>query len=371
MKKTLGFLCLLLTASIVFPFNTFAKVMSVERGVATIAKDEVINDDLFVGGETVQIDGTINGDVYAGGEMVRVTGTVNGDLHIGAGRVEIRGATIGDSLLVGAGEITIDDKTTIGGSILAGSGSLIVNSPVKRNIFAGAGTIELNSTVDGESRFGAGKITLGPNAKVGKDLYYAIGDENKDIRIAETASVAGMTQRIQQPFTDKKGQARETAQGVLNGARIFGLLLSLLGAILVGYLGLKFFPNLLAGSSQKVSTEFLKSLVVGFLITVAAIPVLIVIAITVVGFPLAGILFLLLLLGFYLSKYAVGLSLGQWLSLKLGWKKISPLGILATGLLVIYLLKLVPVIGFLASLVVVWAGLGALALYFSSNTPRK
>ncbi len=116
-----------------------ARVISVEKGTVTISKTEVINDDLFIAAQTVEIYGTINGDVYAGAEIVRIDGIINGTLHAGAGIVYLSGrisqnayigagsvivnkAVIGDSLLVGAGNASVDADSSIGGSISGGNG---------------------------------------------------------------------------------------------------------------------------------------------------------------------------------------------------------------------------------------------------------
>lgn len=392
MKKNL-LLTLFLSFSLILlsPAAAFARVITVERGVVEIGADEVIDDDLFAAGETIQIDGTVNGDVYTAGETVRVNGTINGDLHaaggtvyvsgnitqdvyLGAGNVNVTGAVIGDSLLIGAGNVSIDEATTIGGSLLSGAGNLTVFSPIKRNFFAGAGTIDLNSKVEGEARLGAGSITLGPDTVISKDLHYALSEDKEDLNISKSASVGGTINRAEHDFGNRAEmeRARNQMASAANSAKLVGTIISLLGALIVGYLLLRFFPNLLAGSAQQVSTSFGKSLLVGFLITLVALPALIVLAITGIGLPLAGILFLLLLIGIYLAKFAVGLSVGQWLSLKLGWQKATPLGILALGLSAFYLIKLIPVVGFFTSLIVLWVGLGALTLQlFSIPTIKK
>ena len=45
-----------------------------------IGKDEVIDDDLFVGGSTVTVDGTVNGDLITAGQTVTINGKVTGNV---------------------------------------------------------------------------------------------------------------------------------------------------------------------------------------------------------------------------------------------------------------------------------------------------
>ncbi|OGM14525.1 hypothetical protein A3A76_06005 [Candidatus Woesebacteria bacterium RIFCSPLOWO2_01_FULL_39_23] len=366
-----------------------AKVATMKKGAVEITKDEIINDDLFVFAETLDIEGTINGDVYAGGETVRINGTINGDLHVGtgtfylggkvrddvyagAGSVTVSGAEIGDSLLVGSGSVTIDESSTIGGSILAGAGSISIYAPVKRNVMVGAGTVDLNSEVGGEVRLAAGTITLGPATKIGKDFYYALGEGGHDLRMSESASVSGRIQKLEPKLTDKDIEAAKTGlASAFKTVNIVVFVLSLIGAYIVGYLCLKFFPKQFTETADLVSKSFIKTVGVGFLVTLLLIPTLLLLALTGVGIPLAGLMLLIFIQFFYLAKIVVSLSFGKWLSARFGRDNMTGYGTLAVGLTGIYLLKIIPVFGFFLALIVLWSGLGALVMYSKTSLTSK
>jgi hypothetical protein len=91
-------------------------------------------------------------------------------------------------------------------------------------------------------------------------------------------------------------------------------------------------------------------------------------AITIIGIPLAGIVFLILMIGVNLAKIVAGFALGVWISSKFKWNKLSSFWIMALGLLVIYILKAIPVVGGIVSITVLWVGLGALALRTFTKT---
>jgi len=368
-----------------------AKVVTMEKGVVEVGQNEVVNDDLFVGAETVDIAGTVNGDVYAGAETVRVSGTINGDLHVGAGMFYLSGkisgdvyagagnitlskVAIGDSIIVGSGNVSIDESSTIGGSLIVGAGTLNVQAPIKRNVMVGAGTVDLNSVVGGEARIAAGSISVGPDTKIGKDLYYTIGEEGNEIRISDSASVSGKIQKVERNFAREK-EIKAAGAGVksaFKGFSLFLTLMSLAGALLIGYLWLKFFPKSFGDSAGFVTTSFFKSLGVGFLVLIFTLPALILIALTMVGVPLAGLLFLLFILYCYLSKIVVGLSLGNWLAGRFDWKK-WPVGkIFAVGLVAVYVLKIIPFVDLIFSFIILCTGLGALVLNLHSHlSPKK
>ncbi len=373
-------------ALLTFPVTeAAAKVISVEKGVVTIAKGEIINDDLLVAAQTVEIFGTVNGDVYAGAETIRINGIINGSLHagggivylsgrvsqnayVGAGNVIVSNAIIGDSLLVGAGNVSIDADSSISGSILAGTGSITINSPVKRNIFAGAGNADVNSAVGGEVRIGAGNISIGPNAKIAKDLYYALGDRTTEINISDSATIGGTINKTENKFTGKNNLelARKDLPKAFATFRLAANIFSLIGVLIVGLICLKLFNKTFSESAKRVTNSFWTSLGTGFLICIAIIPALIILALTIVGIPLAGLVILVFLINMYLAKIVAGLSLGIWLSEKSGWKKPSVYAVFAAGMTAIYLLKMIPFLGFFISLVVLWTGLGALALHYKS-----
>jgi hypothetical protein len=387
MRKIISFLFIFLTSFFfVSPSNVSAKVISMQKGSVEIGKDEIINDDLFAYGESVDIEGTVNGDVYVGAGTVRVNGIINGDLHVGAGifylggkvrddvyvgagNVTLSKATVGDSLLVGSGNVNIDTSSTIGGSLLAGSGTINVYAPVKRNVFIGGGSVDINSTVGGEVRLAAGQISIGPNTKIGKDLYYTFDEKEKELKMSETASVSGKIQKLENKFITPKEivQTKGDISRVFKSLNLIFKLFALGGAYIVGYLSLRFFPKTFSQSAGYVTNSFFKSMGVGLLVCLAAIPVLFMLALTGVGIPLAGLLLLIFILNLYLSTIVVSYSLGGWISEKFGWKKMSINRIFAVGLIAVFILKSIPFFGIVFALMILWSGLGALGTYYKVN----
>jgi cytoskeletal protein CcmA (bactofilin family) len=370
MRKVIGPLVVCFFTFLVLSVpSASAKIITDQKGTVTIQKTEVVNDDLFIGAQNVVIDGTVNGDVFAGGQSVKIAGTVNGNVHAGANMVNISGtvkgnvytgaqnvvvdgATIDGSLLVGAAAVDIDKNTTIGGSVLAGTGSLSLDAQVKRSVYAGAGS-----------------LNVGSDAKIGKDLYYKTGKNQNSATISSDAQVAGEVHKSVMNTPQKKAEVEEARTKAATGARAANAslnMISFLGALLVGFLYFKFAKKHFVESTKIVATSFWKSFGVGFLITISLIPGLIIMLITVVGIPLAGLTLLMVFLYGYLAKMVVGSALGAWMCGKFNWKS-SLYGELVLGLIAIYILKILPVVGLLSGLVVFWAGLGALTLRLFSK----
>ncbi len=370
MKKFLVSMAVFILAFFVFTVTQVsAKVISNQNGMVNVAKTEIVDDDLFIGAQTVQIDGTINGDVFIGAQTVKITGDINGNLHIGANTVYLSGnvkgnvyagaqnllvseANIGGSLLTGAATVNIDQSSAVGGSVLAGAGSFSINSQVGRSVYVGTGN-----------------LTIGDTANIGKDLYYASGKDQGQVNISENAKIAGIIHKSEVNTIQNNTQteaANEKIPAVIKVVKFGTTIISFLGALIIGFIYFKLFGKHLTKTSGLISNSFWKCFGVGFLVSIAFIPGLIILLITVIGIPVAGLAILLLILYSYLSKIVVGSAFGNWISRKFKWK-MSAYGTLALGLSAFYLLKLLPVVGFLAGLVVLWVGLGALTLRMFSK----
>jgi hypothetical protein len=371
MRRLIIFLFTFVFAFFVFSLNQVsAKVISNQNGSVTVAKGEVINDDLFVAAQSVEIAGVVNGDVFVAAQSLSVTGTVNGSLHAGGNLINLGGvikgnvyvggqsivvndSSIGGSILVGGATVSVDKNSTVGGSVLVGAGTFTLDSQVKRSVYAGSGS-----------------FTLGDNTRIGKDLYYGSSNDSGQVSISDKAVITGETFKSEIDTANgnaKVEMAREKFPAIFRGFRIVSTFVSLLGALIIGFICFKLFGKYFSQVSGIVTESFWKSLGVGFLVSIAFVPALIVLLITVIGIPVAGLSLLVFLLYIYLAKIVVGSAFGVWLVGKFNWKKLSTFTTFALGLAALYVIKMIPFVGGLASVVILWSGLGALILKFFSS----
>lgn len=348
-----------------------AKVIDAKEGNASVTQNEIINDDLFAKGQNITINGVVNGDVFAAAQSVKVNGVVNGNLHIGAQTVDLNGASIEGNIYIGAQAVTIlnskingsvisgsqainiDKETSIGGSILAGASDVKIDSEVKRNVMVGAET-----------------LFLGENTKIDKNLYYAVSQNEGEADISQKAVILGETHKADTKALREKAQtAQKDASTVFSKAKTGSSLISYLGALIISLILFKFFNPFITNAANKVSQSPWKSLGVGILITIGFIPAILILLISIIGIPLAGILILLLTLYGYLAKIVVGKALGNLLSTKLSLRgSFLPF---AVGLLIVYILRLIPHLGGVAGAIIFWLGIGAIfASIFSKKAPK-
>ncbi|MCC6148248.1 MAG: polymer-forming cytoskeletal protein [Anaerolineaceae bacterium] len=122
-----------------------------------IQADEVIDEDVFMGSETVVIDGVINGSLMAGGQTITINGEINGDAFLAANKIYIsKTAKIAGNLFLGCQTAEIDGQ--VEGSVFGGSTSLLAasNAVINRSLYYGGYSLELQPDAKIQRNINAG-----------------------------------------------------------------------------------------------------------------------------------------------------------------------------------------------------------------------
>jgi cytoskeletal protein CcmA (bactofilin family) len=308
-RSVLSVLLVVLLALAVLPGTAAAETRS--GGSVVVGANETVDDDLDVFAGSIVVRGTVTGDLNAFGGSVRVVGTVEGNVSATAGTVTVaRNGTVGGSLDAAAETVTVDGR------------------------------------VDGDVSAGAQTLRLGPSASVGGDVTYS-GELDR----ADGATVAGT---VSQGDVDGGADAAPVLPGLL-----FGVYFLLVNAVL-GVVLLAAFPAFSRAVADRGIDAPLKSGGVGLAALVGIPVVLIALVITIVGIPftLLGVPIFLAFawIGAIYGRYAIG----TWLVDRLG--RASRWLAFFSGLLVVFVLTLLPVVGGLVELLVIVYGVGALTL---------
>lgn len=346
-----------------------------EQTYVTLEKKEVVNRDYFAAADTVRLSGTVNGDAYVAGGMVTVDGTVNGDLLVAGGTVEIRGtvkndvrvvggniviaAPVGGNVTAGGGNITVHPDGTIKGNLLAGSGNLELSGPVGKNVTAGAGNIIIDSAIGGDMRLAADELSTGSNAKVAGDVTYWA---ERQARIGTGAIAGNLTfNQMKESESKPKEMMQKSVSGTIRTA--IGAVLAMVAAggivlLVAGLIVFSVFPKFTEKTVRSMGTNAWGSFGLGFASVVAILILSLIAFVTVIGIP-AG-LFLLVLLGFlcFVGNIYGALFIGRATLTRfakaphLAWQ-------LGTGLVILFVLTLIPVLGWLTRAIIVTMGTGA------------
>jgi predicted acyltransferase (DUF342 family) len=136
----------------VFAFASPAWAIETRTGDDVLIRaDEVVDDELYVGANTVTVQGTIEGDLVAAGATIRVDGgTVEGDVDAGQtilidGTVEDDVRVAGQAMVLGENARITDDLIAFGCS-LESSSDFVVGGDLALGGYQAllAGTIEGN-----------------------------------------------------------------------------------------------------------------------------------------------------------------------------------------------------------------------------------
>jgi cytoskeletal protein CcmA (bactofilin family) len=320
-----------------------------------IAAGEVIDDDLFFGGNELELDGTVNGDVVAAGQTITVNGTVNGNLVSAANTIVINGNVTGDVWAAGA-VLYWGEKASVGGDVVSAGYSLelrqgsaigrdavmaayqiLLGADVARNVQAGAAAFEVAGHVGGNVRAAVGEsgatqggpppgmfigkstvpipvvkqgLTIDPASRIAGNLEYT---QNAELSFP-AGVVAGRVTRTAQPEDASQPKAEETA-AAKSGKWALNTLRSMIALVLVGLLLLALLPSVIKGLSGQLEAHPWPSLGWG---VVAYAGFFFLVLLVVFVMILGAVVFGLLTLG-GLSGMTVGLGLFALFALILGF----------------------------------------------------
>jgi hypothetical protein len=354
------------------PGLAFAQTNFRQGQSVTLSQTEVINDNYFAAGQMVDVAGTVNGDTYLAGGNIIVDGTVNGDLLVAGGSVDIRGkvlgnvrsvsgqinisGSVGKNITAVGGQITILDTAKIGGSLTAAGGNITVSAPLGRNLQVSGGQLTITNTIPGDVVFSGGTVTFTNTARVGGQVTYY---SDQPAVLQPGASVSGQLVHLQLPRSPQPAAA--TSRHIISSVFTVWTGISFVSNLVLGLLIVNLAKNLVTRTSQRIQSKFWSGLGIGFLILIAVPAVVLILLITVIGIPLAMILTVSYLLWLFVSRLFAAVYIGRLITTRLSDSK-SLVGAFIVGLIIYYVLGFIPVIGWLARLVILLAAAGALFL---------
>ncbi|GEM_PF-2208646 len=350
-----------------------------------VGEGETVPGDLYAFAGTVRIDGTVAGDAWAAARRVRVTGRVGGDLGAGGAAVIVTGEIGGDlrasgaslvlrggvernALLMGA-RIVIGRDARIGGTLYASGGHVRIEGRVDGPVRVTAGKVVLGGTIGGAVRVDCDELEILPGCHVAGDLEY---DTRTEPRVPEGA-VAGKVTRVD------LGRARREAEGCHGSSvSIRSLFAPTLGlawrvlfhgylafvSLVTGILLFLFFRRFLASAVDRcadwggLGASFGTGLVSLLLLLVLGVICIFPFLMIPLGFGVWCLLGALLFFGGVVGKAIAGcLVLRPFLR-----RAVHPVLALVVGVLVTWLVGLVPWLGGFVSLLVTLTGMGAVLL---------
>jgi hypothetical protein len=336
-----------------------------------VGEGEVIDDDVFLNGDSVRMEGTINGNLVAAGNTVTISGTINGDvlafgnlvvitesaeingnLFSGAQQIQLKGkvsgsvaggssmmilgekASAGLNVYYGGYALTSEGDSQVGRSLYAAVYQAVLGGDVARNVQVAAGAVELNGEVGGdvilevESDEGESFPTywappgappaITPGLRIAKDaeiggklIYTSSKEQSAAIQSQPEGGIVFQTPvpvEVEQPETQVDTSAARRVSVVTPFLRwMLKFFQRLITLLLLAGLALWLLPRTLKKTSDKAAEKMLPSAGYGFLALLAGYVGAFVAGVAIMG---VGILFAVITLG-ALSRVIFGIGLSS------------------------------------------------------------
>ncbi|KAA3620444.1 MAG: hypothetical protein DWQ05_00440 [Calditrichaeota bacterium] len=316
----------------------------------------VLLGDLFAAGENVTVKGDVGDDLFAAAKNLTIRGTVNGMLF-GGGETVLIDSEIADDVFVGGGTVRITEKAYIRGNVFVGTGNLLFEGgTIEGNLKGGSGVAFFDGEVGGSIEWGSEKIEFGPNFEAGGEIEFKLPYwmEGKEIENVPANAIITYGERHY-------------------AGMFFKFVFTFLAAVLLGLCYVLIFKDFAKDQIGFAEQNVLQSLGLGFLALVATPVVIVILAVMVLSIPIA-----LFVLAFYLMLlYLAGIISGLFLGVQIlnraskNGNKSSLVWALILGVFLLALLKHIPYIGVLISLIVVSFGMGSFLYFIWNNYKNK
>lgn len=334
-----------------------------------LSKDQKIDDDLIVAGNTLKIDGTVSGNLITACRYLTQNGTVSGSLFNGSQFADIFGKVNGSftsfsqhltlsgqvkrNLIAFGQNINLASVSTVEGEATLFGAEILVDGVVLKGLKASGERIVISGMIKGDVNLNGKSITILPTAEILGNLTYK---SPKEAKISAGAKIAGQTK-----WTEFKGRApkRPTFKKFSWVSFLF-----LLASMATGLVMLLLFKNQTQKVKLTIQNSFWKSLGSGFVLAIVSPIGAVILMVTLIGIPLAVITGFLYLILFYIAKIFTGLALGETV-ISIFKKDHVPAGwSLIAGLVLLYILVGLPYVGWLIYALAFMIGLGGIVLSF-------
>lgn len=309
---------------------------------------------LYAAGSVVNLNADVEGRATLAGGTIIARSNVGGSMHVAGGNISIEGAIVND-LFIGGGDVVLTESSSVGGDLIVGAGTLTINGPVTGNILLAGGKVIVNSRVGGNANIKTKEIELGDNAVIVGSLEYTSPEK---IEIDGGKVLGGVV------FNQSKASKMSIFKNpkLIFSLLIVGLIIKFLSAIAVGLVFVYLLKKFTKGIVKESLRKFWVNLGLGLAVLVLVPVISIILAISVLGLWLAGLIMVLYLLLLLLASVFASIILGTWLIKTVGKKKDYTVDWKAVviGIIALKLIIFIPLVGWLIKLVLLLIALGVL-----------
>lgn len=322
-----------------------------------------VTHDAFAAGNSVSVMQPVTGDAHLAGNTVTLNGQVGGTVYAVGNNVSINAGVVDDVTAAG-NNVSLTGERGVGGNVRLAGNAISIDAPVGGSALIAAQSVRLAAPVAGDFYFTGDRISFSDAAKIGgKVTIRTVSPANVPASVAPADRVT--YERIQSPeiMTGAGDIARQSVGGFwqffLPALWFFVVL------VIIGVLWLALFRKRSAIAYRVAMGKPWKSLLYGIFSLSAFIGLVPVLAITVIGIPLIPIEIIVIVLAWLIGGIAGAYFVSMRVFSAFGMndaRMVNRLIALIVGIAVAWVLGLVPFLGWLVHLILLFLGLGGILL---------
>ncbi len=277
-----------------------------------------VNDDLFTAGQSVSVAAPIKGELFAAGQTVTVTNRPDRSVFV-AGQTVSLPSGAGYNAFVGGQTVTLAGEY---GHDVYALGETIVLDPgahIRGSLYALGSTISIHGTVDGTVSVSGESVTsdaaIGHGATIeSSSISFSGGSIGGDLRYNRDARTNGLDQVTvsgSTTATDPATSDRTDGQRAGSVADVLQALMAFVTLVVMGGLFILLTPARVTAMTEAVTGRWVSSFLTGLVVLVVA-PLLVGLSVaTVIGWPVALIIGLLVVATLVTSSFLAPIVLGS------------------------------------------------------------
>ncbi len=288
----------------------------------------------FLSGAQPQVDTPIPDDVIASGGVVTINAPV-------------------DSLTVAGGTVVVN--APVREDIIAAGGTLVINGDAGGKVIAAGGDIEVNGNATNILITGS-SIRVGSGAVIQRDAVLSGGDVTNEGSVMRNLTVSASTFNNTGTAGNVTFEEQERASPLFSG--LFLVLLAI-GSLILGLIFVRFVSDPFIAVVRETERRPVVFTILGFIAHFVTIFVLLIIAITIIGIPIALFLGLLFFAAMLISPLFVAYALGDVITSRAG-RRPGSIWIFVIGFVILHILFAIPLLGIVIHAIAMSLGYGAL-----------
>lgn len=235
-----------------------------------------VEGDLYWAGQSLDLDdASIDRDIIAAGDSLSIRDcTVGGAVRLAARTIDIAKTTIDGSVTVAGQHVVLNADSTASCFYAMGE-TVALRGSVKSAALAGD-TVTIDGTVDGDVEVWADKLILGKNARISGTVNAHVSEDPERAAGAEVGAL-----KIDRTEHEDTSTANDVIGGIVGAA---------LSTCFVALLLELVFPRATASAAGMLHQRPTPLWVSGLLGTVAVVPTVLLLIISIAGLSLAGAL---------------------------------------------------------------------------------